>query len=66
MAGNLLPREITMRIIVINDQQLNSLTHTLQDIVEVYEEGDDYDQAVASDLREILEQLEAQQSEEVH
>lgn len=53
-----------MRIIVINDQQLNSLTHTLQDIVEVYEEGDDFDQAVAVDLREILKQLEAQQSEE--
>ena len=53
-----------MKFITLNDAQLNSLTHTLQDVVEVYEEGDDFDQSVAVNLREILEQLETLQAEE--
>ena len=53
-----------MKFVVLNEHQIQSLTHTLQDVVDIYEEGDSFDQAVASDLREILEQLETLQAEE--
>lgn len=53
-----------MKFITLNEEQLNALTHTLQNVVEVYEEGDNFDQTVATNLREILEQLETLQAEE--
>ena len=52
-----------MKFVTLSDHQIQSLTHTLQDIVEVYEEGDDFDQEVAVDLRDILGQLELLQAE---
>lgn len=54
-----------MKFVTLNDEQLYHLTHALQDIVDVYEDGDGFDQEVAVSLREILEQLETLQSEEV-
>lgn len=53
-----------MKFITLNEEQLNALAHTLQDVVEVYEEGDDFDQSTAEYLREILDQLETLQAEE--
>ena len=55
----------TMKAIVLTEHQIQSLLYTLSDIIEVYDEGDEFDQTVANDLRDIQKQVRALHTEEV-
>ena len=47
-----------MKALYLTDTQYEHLRHTLQDVVDIYEESEgDYDQSVACSLREILETI---------